>query len=129
MESKELILLVEDDDNLRYLAMRQLKKLGYPAHYAENGIEALRLIEEHSYDLILMDVMMPVMDGCTATKAIRDLESKDRKAHIIIAMTALNDRTKCIEAGMDDFLFKPVMLQDLDRTLKQWLPASKERVR
>ncbi len=125
MDAKELILLVEDDDNLRYVAMRQLKKLGYPAHYAINGIEALRMLDEHNYDLILMDVMMPIMDGCTAAKAIRELEKNDQRSRIIIAMTALNDRFKCIDAGMNDYLFKPVMLNDLDRTLKQWLPTDR----
>ena len=97
----------------------------------ENGIRALECLDEHSFDLILMDCQMPEMDGFTATKVIRKRErSGDDKTHIpIIALTAnamAGDRERCLEAGMDDYLSKPLSLEALTTTLQQWLPAQRQ---
>ncbi len=116
-----LILLAEDNDNLRYMTMLQLKKLGYKPHYARDGKEATTMVEQFQYQVILMDIMMPAMDGCEATLAIREIEKTlGRAATPIIAMTAFEDKSRCIEAGMDDYLFKPVLLEDLKNKLDFW---------
>lgn len=103
--------------------MRQLQRLGYAAHYAKTGQEALQMMQQFHYRAVLMDVMMPVIDGCTATITIRTFEREmNRLATPIIAITAYHDRNKCIEAGMNDYLFKPVLLDDLDHALRKWIP-------
>lgn len=118
-KAKELILLAEDDDDLRYLCMRQLKKLGFVAHYARDGEEAVNMVAQFPYSMILMDVMMPKMDGCDATRAIREVDHKlGRPRTPIVAMTAQTDKDLCLHAGMDDFLFKPVLLDDLRQKLR-----------
>jgi CheY-like chemotaxis protein len=122
MSPGHLILVVEDNDDLRWLVTRQLKKLGYPTHYATNGAEAVRMLREHKYDLVLMDIMMADMDGITATAEIRTIEKERGTARLpIIAITAFHDKEKCLEAGMDDYMFKPVLLDALGEKMRQWL--------
>ncbi len=125
VQNSNLILLADDDDNLRYLTMLQLKRLGYSSHYARDGKEAVSMVERFPYQLILMDVMMPEMDGCEATRAIRATELRlGRPSTPIVAMTAFQDQVRCIEAGMDDYLFKPILLDDLKKKIAQWLTAT-----
>jgi CheY-like chemotaxis protein len=122
-DQEKLLLVVEDNEELRFLVKMQLKKVGCLADFAINGREALDKMAENNYEIILMDVMMPIMDGLEATKIIREREAKENKEPTtIIAMTALSDKKSCLEAGMNDFLFKPVMLNQLISILKQWLP-------
>lgn len=111
--SEKHILVVEDDDDLRYLALQQLKKLGYTGYTATAGQDAIVKLKESQFDLILMDVMMPVMDGISATKQIRNLEEETGARITIVAMTAVSDKDRCLEAGMDDYIFKPIMLEAL----------------
>lgn len=120
MERKLLILVVEDDATLRFLAKRQLSKLGYDCECVNDGAEAVKKTAERKYDLILMDVQMPVLDGLVATKQIRENE-KGSPSTPIIAMTARNERLQCLDVGMDDFLLKPIELEQLYSTLKKWL--------
>ncbi len=123
MAEENLILVVEDNDDLRFLTKHQLKKLGYKADTAEDGKVAIALFKENNYRIILMDVMMPVLDGCTATQQIRNLEKEADKQHIpIIALTAISDRERCINAGMNDYLFKPVLLDNLSAVMRKWAP-------
>ncbi|TYQ23592.1 PAS domain S-box protein [Pseudanabaena sp. UWO311] len=108
------ILLVEDNRVNQMVAKLMLKRLGYQINaIANNGLEAVQAVQNDSYDLILMDVQMPEMDGLTATKMIRQgLKSPVR----IVAMTAdamPEDRQACLDAGMDDFISKPISIQDL----------------
>ncbi|MEN6370454.1 MAG: response regulator [Armatimonadota bacterium] len=116
------ILLVEDNPVNRKLALRILEKAGHSVTTAENGEEALAVLENSSFDIVLMDVQMPVMDGFKATAAIRKAEKVSGKHIPIVAMTAhamKGDRERCLEAGMDDYLTKPidtkVMLQIIDK--------------
>ena len=112
------ILLVEDNPINLKLAHIVLKKLGYTIDAAHDGKEAVAMSSAKKYDLILMDIMMPVMDGIEATKVIRSALAVQPK---IIAMTANSmpeDRNKCIEAGMDDYLSKPIELKLLVAMLK-----------
>jgi len=108
------ILLAEDNPVNQRMAILMLKKLGYKADYVWNGLEALQALQLKHYDLILMDVQMPEMDGLEATAEIRKIWPSGGPR--IIALTAhaiLGDREKCLESGMDDYLCKPINLEDL----------------
>ena len=121
--AKIRVLLVEDNPTNQLVAMEMLKKFGYRADVADNGEEAVQTLEQVPYDLVLMDIQMPVMDGYEATRRIRKSTSQARTVPII-AMTAntmQSDREKCIKAGMDDFITKPVSPKDLSDALGKWL--------
>ncbi|MBU3695147.1 PAS domain-containing hybrid sensor histidine kinase/response regulator [Dechloromonas sp.] len=111
------VLLVEDHPVNQKLALGLLEKWGHRAHLANNGLEAIFLIEAHDFDLVLMDMHMPEMGGIEATRKIREREAVLGLKHLpIIAMTAAamqGDREACLEAGMDDYLSKPVKASDL----------------
>ncbi|MDM8517174.1 response regulator [Desulfobacterales bacterium HSG16] len=117
------ILLVEDDSINQRVAMKILEKHGHKVKIADNGRQALKMYRNSDFDLILMDVQMPIMDGYMATAAIRGLESKKGKKIPIIAMTAnvlKGDREKCIAAGMDEYVSKPVNARELLETVNRW---------
>jgi CheY-like chemotaxis protein len=118
-----MILVAEDDLTLRYLAKRQLKSLGFECDVAEDGREAVEKASEKTYRLIFMDVQMPNMDGIDATATIREKEKQSGKQSYtpIIAMTANPDKPRCLKAGMNDFIFKPVFLSDLEKMVNRWL--------
>jgi PAS domain S-box-containing protein len=120
------ILLVEDNAVNQQVALGILKKLGLSADVASNGVEAIHSLESHPYDLVLMDIQMPEMDGIQATQKIRSSSSPFiNRAIPIIAMTAHaqeSDRAQCIDAGMNDYLSKPVYPMALADTLRRWLP-------
>lgn len=119
------ILLVEDNPINQKVALKILSKLGYRADSAANGLEAITTLEKTDYDLVLMDCQMPELDGYEATKRIRQFKPDGKNFKIpIIAMTAhamKGDRDKCIEAGMNDYLTKPVKSKDLSQMLDKWL--------
>jgi GAF domain-containing protein/CheY-like chemotaxis protein len=114
------ILLAEDNAVNQKLALRILERLGYRADIASNGLEAIESVERQTYDVILMDVQMPEMDGLDATRTIRKL-AQVTQPHII-AMTANameGDREMCITAGMNDYVSKPIRVNELvDALLK-----------
>ncbi|RCJ36458.1 hypothetical protein A6770_15590 [Nostoc minutum NIES-26] len=124
--SKLRILLTEDNLINQKVALKQLKSLGYSADVANNGKEALALLEKIPYDLILMDCQMPILDGLETTKEIhRWTESRfaSGRRPTVIAMTAnamKEDKQMCIDAGMDDYLSKPVIKEKLAATLERW---------
>lgn len=121
------VLLAEDNIVNQQVAKAMLAKLGLETVIVSNGAEALDLICDHHYDIILMDCQMPIMDGFTATTHIR--EQYQARPHLpIIALTANateNDRINCLNAGMDDFLSKPYTLEQLRQKLLRWLPQDK----
>src|SRR5262249_38174304 len=109
--SPQRILLAEDNPVNQQLAVRLLQKMRHSVMLACHGKEALELLEKHSFDMVLMDVQMPEMDGFTATRAIREQEKTTGQHLTIIAMTARamkGDRESCLAAGMDDYISKPV---------------------
>jgi CheY-like chemotaxis protein len=121
--SGKRILLVEDNEVNRKVALRLLDKLQLVVEVATNGIEAVQKATTNAYDLILMDCQMPEMDGYEATRQLR--------AHgvqtPIVALTAnalQGDREQCLLAGMDDYLAKPIKPDELKRTLAHWLQPS-----
>jgi CheY-like chemotaxis protein len=118
MRERLLILLVEDNLLNQRIVTFSLKKYNYDVVIANNGVEAIERFSEHKFDVILMDIMMPVMDGLDATVKIRELEEliKVDKRTPIIALTANtmdNDRDKCISYGMDEFMSKPFDMEKL----------------
>jgi len=146
-KQKIRILLAEDNIINQKVASKVLEKLGYHADVAANGLEALKALETIHYDMVLMDVQMPEMDGLEATREIRKREEliaqqKDagfsdelsalsfqhsaRSKHIpIIAMTAhamKGDKEICLKAGMDDYLTKPIQPVKFGETIARWIP-------
>ena len=124
---RERVLIVEDNQVNQRLAMRQLQRLGFTAEAVANGREAVDTQARENYDLIFMDVQMPVMDGYEAAAEIRRHEIRTRRHVPIVAMTAnaLNeDRDACLAAGMDDYVSKPVSLANLRQVIDRWLPGS-----
>jgi signal transduction histidine kinase/CheY-like chemotaxis protein len=146
-KQKTRILLAEDNIINQKVALKVLEKLGYRADVVANGLEALKALEMISYDMVLMDVQMPEMDGLEATKEIRKREEliaqkKDagfsdelsalsfqhsaRSKHVpIIAMTAHameGDKEMCLKAGMDDYLTKPIRPGKFGETIARWIP-------
>jgi CheY-like chemotaxis protein/HPt (histidine-containing phosphotransfer) domain-containing protein len=119
------ILIAEDNEANRMLAIEQLKRLGFAGEAVATGAEAVSAVAREVPRLVLMDCHMPLMDGFAATAAIREAERGSERHTIVVAMTAsatASDREACLAAGMDDYLSKPVMMADLDRTLARWLP-------
>ena len=121
--TKPRILLAEDNAINQRIASIMLKKLGCEVHPVPNGLEALRAVTSGSFDLVLMDCMMPEMDGFEATREIRKAERPDR--HIpIVALTAnamQGDRERCLASGMDDYLSKPIKHEEIQGVLAKWV--------
>jgi CheY-like chemotaxis protein/HPt (histidine-containing phosphotransfer) domain-containing protein len=122
------ILVAEDNPTNQLVAIRTLERLGYQADAVATGLEALRTLERVPYDLVFMDVQMPEMDGLEAARRIRAQESKVKNRDVpIIAMTAhvmARDRERCLEAGMNDYVSKPVHPKGLVAALERQLAAS-----
>ncbi|MBN1008456.1 ATP-binding protein [Amphritea pacifica] len=120
------ILLVEDHPVNQEYALQALKGLGVRVDLAANGVQALKMISENDYQLVLMDCQMPEMDGYQATAEIRKQEQAEQRAHLpIIALTAnamSDDRQRCLDAGMDDYLAKPFGKKQIAHILRHWLP-------
>jgi CheY-like chemotaxis protein len=115
------ILLAEDNTVNQKLALRLLERMGYRADVAGNGLEAIAALERQPYDVILMDVQMPEMDGLEATREIRRRWSGPDRPRVV-AMTAnamQGDRELCLEAGMDDYVSKPINVDELVRALTE----------
>ena len=125
------VLVVEDNHVNQIVAQQMLVRLGYTVEFAGNGKEALQLLAKQDYGLVLMDGHMPIMDGLTATRKIREWESNDgRRRTPIVALTAnvvMGYRDECLEAGMDGYIAKPISLECLLKTLQQFLPIGSQQ--
>jgi len=131
-KSKIRILVAEDDSTNQMVALKILKNLGFRADTVDNGQDAVNALETTPYDLVLMDVQMPEMNGLEATRVIRDPESPIRNHEVpIVALTAhaMNEhREQCLEAGMDDFVTKPVNPRELGDAIERHLSDSPQAV-
>ena len=119
------ILLTEDNLANQKLATHVLQKIGHRVTLANNGLEAVQMVRKELYDLVLMDVQMPVLSGIDATKFIRKLERTTKRHQLILAMTANameGDRERCLAAGMDGYISKPIrksaLLEEIGRVLE-----------
>lgn len=122
------LLLVEDNELNQYVACELLASTGFTVDVAENGQVALDMLQKQHYDLVLMDMQMPVMDGLTATRKIRQQYSlKDLPVVAMTANAMASDRVKCIDAGMNDFLPKPIDPEKVWVALRRWIkPVSRK---
>jgi CheY-like chemotaxis protein len=124
------ILLAEDNETNQKIAKAMLNKMGHEVTIVENGKDAVAKSLEGGFDIILMDVMMPKMDGLEATRLIREKEFSTGEHIPIIALTAKampEDRDKCIEAGMDDYISKPMRTRELIEKLMLAIPVKKRQ--
>ncbi len=120
------VLLVEDNEVNRRVALAVLRKLGLQVDAVVDGEEAVECVDAVDYDLVLMDMHMPRMDGLEATRIIRAREAGNARRVPIVAMTAnvvADARSACLDAGMDEFLPKPFLRAQLVHALKRWLPV------
>jgi CheY-like chemotaxis protein len=117
-----MILVAEDNDILRELHLRQLSQLGFSGDSAASGLEVLECISRRRYDLILMDIKMPDMDGFEAARMIRLVEMLTNTPHTpVIAVTGVTDFNSCMSEGLDDYMAKPIMLDNLRTVLSRWI--------
>jgi two-component system sensor histidine kinase/response regulator len=126
---KVRILIAEDNPMNQKLAVTLLRKAGYWVDAVEDGRMVIETVKRRAYDLILMDVQMPEMDGFEATKIIREMEGETRHT-AIIAMTAhamKGDRERCLQAGMDGYISKPIATQELFDTINKWTKSYDEK--
>ena len=139
------ILLAEDNIVNQKMAVRMLEKRGHRTVVASNGREAIEKLKEELFDLVLMDIQMPEMDGLTATREIRKWKMENRNSEDskgghqdqvsnipIIAITAhamKGDREKCLEAGMDDYVTKPIKAEELFEVMEQVVSQVRSRSR
>lgn len=123
------VLIAEDSSTAGRLASRLVERLGYAVDWVRDGVEALESLEQHHYDVVLMDCKMPRMDGYQTTRAIRQLPG-EASGVPVIALTANNlegDDLRCFVAGMDDYLAKPVHVGQLEDRLRHWVEESARR--
>ena len=124
MYDSHRILVVEDHNINQKVIKNILERYGFQIDIANNGVEAIEAIRRHDYALIFMDCQMPVMDGYEATRQIR-ADEQEWQHTPVIALTAnalQGDRERCLAAGMDDYLTKPLDLAEIQQKLTEWLP-------
>ena len=128
----ERILVVEDNRINQFVAVEQLNHAGFEVDVANNGQEALDMLEKGSYALVLMDCQMPVMDGYTATQELRKREQGTGKHQVVIALTAhamTGERDHVLSVGMDDYLSKPLRMNALEKMVARYMPQSEPVLR
>lgn len=131
------ILLVEDNPVNQYVGREMLECLGYQVTVSENGRDALDCLAQNRFAVVLMDCQMPVLDGYSATRMLREQENElsvregTSRHQVVIALTGhvgANDRQICMDAGMDDYLSKPFSMKQLDSVLSRWLPQDADGI-
>ena len=124
------MLLAEDNEVNQLVARKILEKAGLTVKIANNGLEALAMIEAEPFDLVLMDIQMPEMDGLEAARRLRaDPRYRDLPVVAMTAHAMSGDRELSLEAGMNDHVTKPINLPELFSTLVRWIPASRNRIK
>ena len=126
-----LVLLAEDNPVNQRVAAKMLERLGVAYHVRDDGEQALEALAAHRYDMVLMDIQMPRLDGLETTRRLRAVEEQEGLRRVpVVAMTAHaleGDRDKCLDAGMDDYLSKPVRMSDLEQVVRRWSGGLEER--
>ncbi len=123
------VLLADDNAINQKVGLSVLQKLGYRADVANNGLEVLRALERTPYDVLFLDVQMPELDGLECARQICARWSRDKRP-VVIAMTGnalMGDREKCLAAGMDDYISKPVRISELQSALERWGPTKSRK--
>ncbi len=118
-----LVLVVEDDPMSRMFMGKMLERLGVEVEFAKDGLEALRLYTKNEYDMIFLDIQMPVMNGYETAELIREQETMTAFHIPIIAVTAYaleEDQEKCLQIGMNAYLSKPVTMEDMVRMIAKY---------
>ncbi|OPY51262.1 MAG: hybrid sensory histidine kinase BarA [Methanosaeta sp. PtaU1.Bin060] len=113
------ILLAEDSPVNQSIALHMLKKLGYGAKIANNGLEALEAQERHPFDLVLMDIQMPEMDGIEATRIIRERWPQGPAIIVVTSLDLESYRERCLSAGADDIIAKPIRKDELHEAIER----------
>jgi CheY-like chemotaxis protein len=124
MKTGARVLLAEDHPVNQELVELLLAEIGVQVDVVADGVQAVQRVKEQDFDLLLLDIHMPRMDGLTASRAIRALPGRD--ALPIVAMTAshfASDREACLAAGMNDFISKPILAEAFFETVRRWLDA------
>lgn len=117
------VLLAEDDQATRVLMRKILHTFGIEADIVDNGLDAIQYYTSRKYDLVIMDIQMPIMDGFETTQMIREYEKETKKRTPVVALTAYiseHDQTMCLDYGMDDVLTKPVDLEQIYEKIRKW---------
>jgi CheY-like chemotaxis protein len=125
MNSRPNVLVVDDDNICRAVIQHILKSLGIKTNAASNGLEAISALEMMPYDLVLMDILMPEMNGIEATKAICELWPEGPKIAIISDCSSRIYREQCLDAGAIEFLAKPAKITDIRSILERYLPEKR----
>jgi CheY-like chemotaxis protein len=120
------LLIAEDHLINQKVVLRILERLGYQADLVSNGVEVLQQLQHQAYDIILMDIQMPEMDGITTTEKIHELYLPEQRPYII-ALTAnalTGDKEQYLACGMDDYLSKPIRIEDVQEVLNRFIERS-----
>src|SRR3546814_10178287 len=117
-ESAGLILLVEDNRPIAEMVIEYLERRGFEVDYASDGLEGYRLAHDNSYDAIVLDLMLPRMDGVAVCRKLRDEAKKATPVLMLTARDTLQDKVSGLEAGADDYLVKPFAIQELEARIR-----------
>jgi CheY-like chemotaxis protein len=126
--SRSNILVVDDSEVSRSVLLSQLAFLGFCAEGADNGFAAVEKVISHSYDLILMDIFMPGIDGIETASRIRSVQNTLERRSPIVAVSGGADKQTCLKSGLDDFMTKPLLLDELRNLVERWLPPENRSV-
>ncbi len=127
-EPAGLILLVEDNRNISEMVGEYLERRGFGVDYAGDGIDGLRLASENSYDVIILDLMLPRLDGFEVCRRLRNEAKKSTPVLMLTARDTLDDKVRGLEAGGDDYLVKPFAIQELEARIRALIRRDRRQV-
>ncbi len=127
-ESQGLVLLVEDNRNISEMVGEYLDRKGFGVDYASNGSDGLRLATEGSYDVIVLDLMLPRMDGLEVCRRLRNEAKKSTPVLMLTARDTLDDKVRGLEVGADDYLVKPFAIQELEARIRALIRRDRRQV-
>ncbi|OPZ11344.1 MAG: Transcriptional activator protein CzcR [Alphaproteobacteria bacterium ADurb.BinA280] len=127
-ESQGLVLLVEDNRNISEMVGEYLERKGFGVDYATNGSDGLRLATEGSYDVVVLDLMLPRMDGLEVCRRLRSEAKKSTPVLMLTARDTLDDKVRGLEVGADDYLVKPFAIQELEARIRALIRRDRRQV-